>query len=315
MFFIIGNVLGSNFEQKDDEMRAIKQSRSLIRILSILFAIAGFNITLMAEARTLKFGHYADSDFTVGKTARQFANFVNKRTKGRLKIDLYPRAQLGSARTMFNATQKGSLDITLAPAIYLRDVAPKMDILELPFLFRNYKDVDRIFGAGNNIGQQLLEELKRANMKGLAFWEVGFRHISTSRRPIKGPWDLKGLRIRTYSNQALIQAFRLLGANPVSMPYGELFHALQMGVLDAQEGSIDTFYRFKLYETQRYLSLTRHSYTALVLVMNWNKFISLPRQEQKYVLGITERPESSNVGCETYSTNKADSTNKAHTTG
>jgi len=189
---------------------------------------------------------------------------------------------------MFNATQQGGLDLTLAPAVYLRDFAPKMDIVELPFLFRNYPDVDRIFRKGSDIGPQLTAELPRGNLQGLAFWEIGFRHVSTSRRPIRGPWDLKGLKIRTYSNQALIQAFRLLGADPVSMPYGELFTALQRGVIDGQEGPIDTFYRSKLYETQRFIGLTRHTYSVLVLVMNLKNFESLPRQEQEYVMNAAQ---------------------------
>lgn len=265
-------------------MSAIKQSRSLIGSLWIIVVLAGFNAGLMVEARTLKFGHYSDENFTEGQTARRFANILDEQTGGRLKIEMYPNSQLGSTRSMFNATQEGSLDLTLAPAIYLRDIAPKMDILGLPFLFRNYEDADRIFGTESDINRQLLKELKRGNIKGLAFWEIGFRHISTSRRQIKGPWDLKGLKIRTFSDQVLPQTFKLLGAYPISMPYGDMFPALKMGVIDGQEGSIETFYRFKLFENQRYLSLTRHSYTVLALVMNLRKFSRLSGEEQEIVL-------------------------------
>jgi tripartite ATP-independent transporter DctP family solute receptor len=288
--FAGSGVLGSNLAHKDDKMSAIKQSRPLIWSLLIILATAGYNLDLtVAGPLTLRFGHYANDDHSVGKTARQFVAILNETTGGRLRVDLYPGSKLGSAKSMFNATQEGSLDITLAPPIYLRDIAPKMDIVGLPFLFKNYEDVDRIFRPGEPVNEQLLEDLQRGNIKGLAFWEVGFRHISTSRRQIRTPWDLKGLRIRTISDQVLFQTFSLLGASPVSMPYGELFSALQRGAIDAQEGSIDTFYQSKLFETQRYLSLTRHSYTALVLVMNLSKFKSLSGRDQEFVVNAAQR--------------------------
>ena len=270
-------------------MITIKHSKFLTWSLWIIFFLAGLNTGVMVEARTLRFGHYADEDLAVGQTARRFANLLNEYARGRLRIDVYPSSQLGSARSMFDATREGGIDLTLAPATYLRDIAPRMDILGLPFLFNSYEDADRIFRADSHIGMQMLEQLERGNMKGLAFWEVGFRHISTSRRQIKGPWDLKGLKIRTLSDQVLVQTFRILGANPVAMPYGELYPALQRGVIDGQEGSIDTFYRFRLYETQKYLSLTRHSYTALVLVMNLRTFSNLSKQDQELVLYVAQK--------------------------
>lgn len=270
-------------------MSTIKHATSLIWSLWVILALAGLNTSAMAGERTLRFGHYIDEDLAVGQTARQFANILNDATRGRLKVQVFPRSQLGSAKSMFDATREGSLDITLAPAIFLRDIAPKMDILGLPFLFKSYDDADLIFTAGSSTCQQMLEQLERGNMKGLAFWEIGFRHISTSRRQIKGPWDLKGLKIRTLSDQAIIMTFRLLGANPVPIPYSELYPALQRGVIDGQEGSLDSFFKMRLYETQKYLSLTRHSYTALVLVMNLRAFSRLSQQEQEYVMHAAQR--------------------------
>lgn len=274
-------------------MSADKHYKFLIWSLLILLAAAGLNLGLPVEAGagrsiTLRFGHYAKDDQSAGKTARQFVNVLDELTRGRIKVELYPGSMRGSAMSMFKETQEGGLDITLAPTIYLRDIAPKMDIVGLPFLFKNYEDVDRVFRRGE-ISSLLLEELERGNIKGLAFWEVGFRHISTSSRPIRTPWDLKGIKIRTISDQVLFQTFRLLGASPVSMPYGELFPAMQKGAIDGQEGSIDAFYHSRLFETQRYLSLTRHAYTALVLIMNLKTFKSLPEDGQKFVMDAAQR--------------------------
>lgn len=263
----------------------VKQ-RSRILMIAILFAFSGFILNFEAHAQRylLNFGHYAPDTHPMGQSARRFAELVKHRSRGQLEIRLVPQSQLGSIQEMFEATQVGSLDITLAPVAYLRSISPKMDVLEVPFLFRNFQEADRILDVRSRIGQQLIDELRRGNMEGLAFWEMGFRNISTSRRPIKGPWDLKGLKIRVYSNQALLQAFRLLGANPVQIPFGDLYVALQRGVVDGQEGTIDSIYRYKLFETQRYLSLTRHSYTALVLVMNARTFQKLRGGDQESVL-------------------------------
>jgi tripartite ATP-independent transporter DctP family solute receptor len=195
---------------------------------------------------------------------------------------------------MLENVQNGEIDITLAPVIYLRSMAPKMDVLQLPFLFKNYDDVDRILNARSEIGRQLLDELERRDIKGLTFWEIGFRHITTSRRHIDGPWDLKGLRIRTTANEALIQAFMLLGANAIRLPFGEVYTALERGVLDGQEETIDSIYRYRLYEIQRYLSLTRHAYTTSVLVMNRQAFRGLTTNNQNYVLDAAR--EASDFG-------------------
>jgi tripartite ATP-independent transporter DctP family solute receptor len=270
-------------------MNTIKQSGCLIGVLWILFFLAGIHTVAAGQAGTLKFGHYADEDSALGQTARQFVNSLNENTQGRLSVEVFARSQLGSIRSMFDGVREGTLEMTLVPATYLRDIAPRMDILGLPFLFNSYEDADRVFRADSRIGMHMLEQLERGNMKGLAFWEVGFRHISNSRRPISGPWDLKGLRIRTLSDQVLVQTFRILGANPVTMPYGELYPALQMGAIDGQEGSLDTFFELRLFETQRYLSLTRHSYTALVLVMNLRTFSRLSNQDRERVMSTAQR--------------------------
>jgi tripartite ATP-independent transporter DctP family solute receptor len=265
-------------------MRLNRRFQSPITILAIFLIPVGFNMFSMAEAVTLKFGHYSDDNSVLGKTARQFAQTVEERTDGQIRIEVHPGSQLGPPQRMLTDTQKNRIDITLAPVIFLRSFAPKMDVLELPFLIRNYSEADVILRPESRFSQQLLGDLEPGNLKGLAFWEIGFRAISTSRQPIEDPLDLKGLKIRTYPNQALMQALALLGADPVEVPAGELFEALQHGAIDGQEGLIDTFYRLKLYETQKYLCYTRHLYSTLVLVMNSQRFADLEPRQQRFVI-------------------------------
>lgn len=272
-------------------MNAIKQSKLLQWSFWVLFTIVGLNNVSMVDAGILKlkFGHYVDDKSMLSQTAHKFKDILHEQTKGRIEIDVSTHRYPRDPREMIEQTRVNALDLTLAPAIYLRHIVPKFDILGLPFLLPSYEDVDRILGAQSNIGRQLLAELERGNLKGMAFWEGGFRHISTSRRQIKGPWDLEGLTIRTLSDQVLVQTFNILGAKPVLMSYSELFPSLAKGVLDGQESTIETFYRFKLSEIQKYLSLTRHSYTALVLVMSLKKFSMLSPVDQQNILNAAQK--------------------------
>ena len=130
------------------------------------------------------------------------------------------------------------------------------------------------------IGQGLLKDLEAQGLKGLAFWDVGFRAFSNSKHPVTKPEDIKGLKVRTNQNPMYIEAFKLLGANPVPMPLAELYTALETRAVDAQEHPIGIFWSSKLYEVQKYLSLTNHGYTPLIVVMNKAKFDALSPELQ-----------------------------------
>ena len=126
-----------------------------------------------------------------------------------------------------------------------------------------------------------MKELEQHGLKGLAFWDVGFRAFSNSKHTVTKPEDIKGLKVRTNQNPMYIQAFTLLGGNPVPMPLSELYTALETRAVDAQEHPIGIFWSSKLYEVQKYLSLSNHGYTPLIVVMNKAKFDSLSPELQK----------------------------------
>lgn len=268
----------------------IRRIFRLIIVLTIT-AISGFLLASEAPAE-LSLGLYHSEDTILGKTASTFMRSLNGRSSVRLRIYF----KFGHPRELFEKVQVGEIDITLVPVSYLRSISPKMDILQLPFLFENHDAVDRVLDSENNIGRELLSELESGNMKGLAFWEVGFRHITTTYQPISTPWDLKGLKIRTGANDILDNAFKLLGATPVRLSQGEVYEALNKGVLNAQEGTIDTIYQSRMYETQKFLSLTRHAYTTWVLVMNNRKFNQLSKAEQNDVRSAAR--EATKIGRE-----------------
>lgn len=134
------------------------------------------------------------------------------------------------------------------------------------------------------MGRSLLDELSTHQLKGLAFWEIGFRSLGNNKRPINAADDIKGLKIRTTPNPSHLKAFQLLGANPQPMPFAEVFGALESGAVDGQENPPTLMLSSKMYEVQKYLSLTRHAYTPLVVIMNKARFESLKPEFQKVVM-------------------------------
>ncbi len=172
----------------------------------------------------------------------------------------------------------GTIDIAMSSSSNFTGLEPKLNVIDIPFIF---KDRDHAYKAlDGEIGQGLLTALEAHGLKGLAFWEVGFRAFSNSKHPITKPEDIKGLKIRTNQNPMYIQAFSILGANPVPMPLSKLYTALETKAVDAQEHPIGIFWSAKLYEVQKYFSFTNHGYTPLIVAINKAKFDALPAEQQ-----------------------------------
>ena len=167
----------------------------------------------------------------------------------------------------------------MAGSVNFAGMTPQMGALDLPFLFRGPEHAYKVLDG--NVGQQLMEGLEPHNLKGLGWFEVGFRCITTKNRAVRTPEDVKGLKIRTTPNPSHIQAFKLLGANPVPMPLAELYQALETGAIDSQEHPIAITHSAKFYEVQKHLTMSRHAYTAMPMVMAKAKFDSLAPELQK----------------------------------
>jgi tripartite ATP-independent transporter DctP family solute receptor len=254
---------------------------ALVQLVLVVTCVSIFAADAQA-GMMLRFAHYASNDDPVGQTATRFRKLVEHNLG--VGIEMHPHRQLGTIQEMLEGVRQGSIDITLAPSEILRNLEPQMGVLNLPFLFRTYKKADRVLDARSEVGRQLLNMLKDRNMKGLAFWEIGFHHISTSNRAIEHPQDLEGLKLRTTSNQDIVRTFSLLGAQPVKIPFGELYMALKAGIIDGQESTINNFFRARLYEVQRHISLTHHAYAPAVLVINLGRFEALDRRQQDDIM-------------------------------
>lgn len=241
-----------------------------------LFAIGG---RASAQATVMRFGHPHPTSDSWQTAALQFAEKVKAKTGGKLEIQVFPNGSLGSDPQMISGVRGGTLDITLTGNPFFTGMAPKLNVLDLPFLFSSRAHVAKVLDGA--IGDGLRKDLEGSNLKALATWEVGWRNLTNSRRPVANANDIKGLKIRTTPNPAHVQAFKLLGAVPTPMPFTELFTALETKTVDGQENPVTLILNAKFFEVQKHLSLTRHAFTSAPLVMNKAKFDALSPDLQK----------------------------------
>ncbi len=199
---------------------------------------------------------------TIG--ARKFAELVDKKSNGRIKIGVFSGATLGSDQQMQAALRGGTQEFTVPSTATLANLVKEFGVIGLPFSFASERQADAVLDGP--FGQSLLAKLPEKDLIGLAFWENGFRNITNSKRPIVKAEDVAGIKVRTMQNNLYIDLFNGLGANAVPMPVNELFTALETKAVDAQENPYTVVHAQKFYDVQKYLSTTGHAYDALVLV-------------------------------------------------
>ncbi|HSB69125.1 MAG TPA: TRAP transporter substrate-binding protein [Candidatus Methylomirabilis sp.] len=259
-----------------------------VRALAVL-SVLGAALTVLAPTADIRAAEFdlveahttpPDHPYTLGMV--RYAQLVKERTRGRVAIQVHHSRELGDERQVVEGLQLGTIHLTVSSTGPLGGFVPEMNVVDLPFLFRDPEHAYKVLDG--EIGRDLLARFERVGIKGLAFWENGFRHITSAKRPIREPGDLKGQRIRVMENRVHQAAFRQLGADATPMAWGEVFTSLQQGLLDAQENPIPIIYTFKLNEVQKYLSLTAHVYSPAPVLLSrktWEKF---PPEIQRVML-------------------------------
>jgi len=257
----------------------------IIALLIVLFVpnITWVDLGISQEKQVvLKLGHAVAPEHPYHLGAVRYADLVAQRTKSKVKIDVYPSTQLGNERDMVEGLQLGTIDLVVTSTGPLGGFDPRMFVVDLPFLFRDREHAYKVLDGP--IGRELLDAFSAKGIKGLAFWENGFRQITNSVRPIEKPEDLKGIKIRTMENKVHLSAFRAFGASPTPMAWSEVYTALQQKTIDAQENPIAIIYFQKISEVQKYLALTGHFYSPTPLLMSLKAFNNLPKNIQKIML-------------------------------
>lgn len=228
----------------------------------------------MAHAQEIKarFGTSLPDSHPQTLGARKFAELVEQKSNGRIKITVYSGAQLGSDQQMQAALRGGTQEFTAPSTATLANLVKEFGVFGLPFSFANEKQAYAVFDGP--FGQSILAKLVDKDLIGLAYWENGFRHFTNSKRAIVKEEDFAGLKVRTMQNNLYIDMFSGLGANAIPMPVNELFTALETKAVDAQENPYTVVLAQKFYDVQKYLSTTGHAYDAQVLIASkkfWDK--------------------------------------------
>jgi TRAP-type transport system periplasmic protein len=254
----------------------------MMKLLSWLAAAAAgclIATTAMAQTKTFKLGHpqSATSAFHTGAVA--FAEDFAKRTGGRYKIDVFPSGSLGGEREMVESVQLGTLDFVVTSTGPVGNFVPDTLITDIPFLFRDYTHARGVLDGP--IGQGILAKFPAKGLVGLAWAENGFRHLTNSKREVKAPADLSGVKLRTMENTVHMTAFRTLGAQPAPMAFTELFTALQQGTVDGQENPIPVIVSSKFGQVQKHLTLTGHVYSPALILTSTTLFNGLPKADQE----------------------------------
>ncbi|MTI16034.1 DctP family TRAP transporter solute-binding subunit [Rhodobacteraceae bacterium RKSG542] len=237
--------------------------------------------TSLSMALELKFAHAAPPTDLQESLAQHFAKEVAERTNGEITVTTYPQGQLGDDQTMLNGTRSGIVDIQMTGLAIMNGMMPETAAFDLPYMFANRDHAYKVLDG--EVGQKILDDMSKFGMKGLSFPENGYRNVTNSKKPVVVPADLEGIKMRTNTSVPLNAMFAELGTNPQPLAIAELYTALETGVVDAQEHPINVTHSFRYDEVQKYLSLTEHSYSALFISMNLNKFNSLTPEQQKII--------------------------------
>jgi TRAP-type transport system periplasmic protein len=245
-------------------------------------ALAQTNAASAADkVQTFRLGIGLPAESVQGRAVQDFAARVNKYTQGALRIELYAGGKLGNDLTMVKALQEGSQEMTAPDSSTLTTLEKSYSAINYPFTFLSEVEADTILDGP--WGQKLLDRLPSHGLVGLAYWENGFRQMTNSKKPLSSASDFEGVRMRTMQNPMLVDSFKRLGFDAVPMPFPKVFEALKTQAVDGQENPLPTIVSSKFYEVQKYLTLSRHVYSAHVLLMSKKVWDGLPLAHQEAV--------------------------------
>ncbi len=249
-----------------------------------LTLVAGAAGPARAAAQVIRLGSvgFPGSLFII--TADEFAKRANEALKGKYEVKVFHSSQLGNDSEMLKGIKVGVLEMFM-PSTIMSTIDDRYGVFEMPYLFKDRAQVKRV-AEDPQVQKMLYDPLPAKGVRVLGFWENGFRVITNNVRPIVTPEDLKGIKLRTPKGVWRVKMFKAYGANPTPMAYGEVFAALQAGVIDGQENPFAQIWGGKFHEVQKYLSLTGHVYTPVFLVAGERWWKGLPADVQQTLLKI-----------------------------
>jgi tripartite ATP-independent transporter DctP family solute receptor len=262
--------------------------RLLVMILSLLLVIGlagcggGEKKAAEQKAKVIRVGHTLTDDSHYGVGLKKFADLVKAKSNGTLEVQVFGNSKLGNERDLIEGISLGTVEMALSSTGPLPNFSKKFMVFDLPFIVQDREKFYPILDG--KTGQEMLDSLSAKGIKGMVFFENGFRHLTNSKRPVNTPSDVEGLKIRVMENPVHLETFRVLGANPSPMPFGELFTAMQQKTMDGQENPLLIIKTSKFYEVQKHLALTGHFYSPAVLMINDKFYKGLTPEQQKALM-------------------------------
>jgi C4-dicarboxylate-binding protein DctP len=237
-------------------------------------ATFAFGTAFAQQPIVIKFSHVVALDTPKGKGAEQFKKLAEERTKGRVKVEVYPNSQLYKDGEEMEALQLGSVQM-LAPSV--AKFGPlgvrEFEVFDLPYIFETVADLRKV--TDGSVGKLLFQKLESKGITGLAYWDNGFKDFSAN-KALKMPGDAKGLKMRIQSSKVLDSEIRAIGGIPQVMAFSEVYQALQTGVVDGTENPPSNFYTQKMNEVQKYLTMTDHGVIEYAVIVNKKFWDGLP---------------------------------------
>ncbi len=252
--------------------------------------LAGASTLQAQEVKHAKLGHSFADSHPRAAAMKQFAANVEKATNGKIVIDVYGSATLGSEEKMLIATQSGVEDLYLGALSPIATRRKDLQIFDFPFLFGS--DAEAAYVLDGPVGRKMLEGLGEMNMQGLVWAGGAFRNMSNSKRPLNTMADMKGLKVRVMQSPMALASFSAMGMNAVPMAFTEVYPALEIKALDGYEHPVVDMYANKMFEVQKYLTITNHVYTPVALVASKKWWSSLTPQQQAAVQKVAEETRS-----------------------
>jgi len=231
------------------------------------------------QERTIRFGHLNNPDHPVSFGVKRFAELVAKKSGGKLKVQEFPANQLGNEMQQQSALQGGVQEMSAPATTSLAGIVKEYGLVDFPFAVNTFAQADALLDGP--FGQALIAKLPEKGLVALGYWDLGFRNVTNSKRAITKPEDLDGLKIRVIPNPVFLETFKAFKANPVPMPFAELYGALEAKAVDGQENPYAVILSNKMFEVQKYLSATNHVYAANIVLVSKKFWDRLSPTEQK----------------------------------
>jgi tripartite ATP-independent transporter DctP family solute receptor len=242
------------------------------------------------KERSLKFAFQNQADHPQGLGAKKFADLVAAKSGGKMTVKLFGGGTLGGDLPTVSALQGGTVEVTVLNAGLLSGIVKDFEVVDFPFLFNSGAEADKVMDGP--FGRKLLDKLAEKNIVGLGYWDLGFRNVTNSKRPITKLEDLSGLKLRVVQSPVYLDVFKELGANAVPLPFPELYTALEQRAVDGQENPATVIASAKFFEVQKFLSLTRHIYNPQALIVSKKLWDQLSVTEKKV---LTDAAQESTV--------------------